>query len=350
MSLTLDSLLEHALRNENLHRRYQALELSLIGAPDFAGFLAVLRDELPAVLAPRETLLVVADPDGDIATILGLDETLPPGLVLLRDAGALEQVFPAGCRDPLLGRIGHEVQIGLPWQGPVLSAAVLPLVRQNSLLGLLAIGCHDAAHYEPGQGTDFLERFAAIVTLCLENVLNRERLKWLGLTDPLTGLYNRRYFEQRLQEEAQRTRRHGDPLACLMLDADHFKRINDTWGHQAGDVVLKVLAGRVRQQLRGCDVAARIGGEEFAVLLPATPVRHVQLVAERIRLAIAGEPVHVSPDCVLQVSVSLGAAMLAPGAADISPERLMARADAALYQAKRNGRNRTMLAAAGVPA
>ena len=79
MSLTLDSLLEHALRNENLHRRYQALELSLIGAPDFAGFLAVLRDELPAVLAPRETLLVVADPDGDIATILGLDETLQIG-------------------------------------------------------------------------------------------------------------------------------------------------------------------------------------------------------------------------------------------------------------------------------
>ena len=198
-------------------------------------------------------------------------------------------------------------------------------------------------------GTDFIEHMASIVAVCLENVVNIERLKYMGLTDPLTGVNNRRYIERRLQEEIGRSMRHGYTLSCLYIDIDHFKQINDRLGHQAGDEVLRCVAERIKEELRLSDALGRFGGEEFVALLIDAEQEDALHVAERIRLSIAEQPLNLSSGESLDVTISVGiAALLRP---DISTpietlvREFVARADQALYQAKAGGRNRVMVAA-----
>jgi diguanylate cyclase (GGDEF)-like protein len=155
--------------------------------------------------------------------------------------------------------------------------------------------------------------------------------------DPLTGIANRRGFDAALDRVLAQARRSGSPAALLLLDLDHFKTVNDTWGHQVGDFVLQAVARTIRQELRGSeDVAARLGGEEFAVALPGARADHALLVAERMRRAVAGIDIRRA-DSRIGLSISIGVA--AARETDL-PEALLSLADAALYRAKANGRNR----------
>lgn len=164
-----------------------------------------------------------------------------------------------------------------------------------------------------------------------------EEVYQLATHDALTELYNRRHFLELLEKEIARAQRHGRPLALAILDVDLFKRINDAYGHIAGDGVLKQMAEIVRQHVRGEDVAARIGGEEFAVLLPEADPESAHAFAERLRDAIATAT--FSAGGIPQtITISIGLADLAESRSDRST--LMRAADAALYQAKEGGRNR----------
>ncbi|WP_163865393.1 diguanylate cyclase [Myxococcus eversor] len=171
----------------------------------------------------------------------------------------------------------------------------------------------------------------------------REELLALSRTDALTGLFNRRCFEERLGDEFARSRRYQSPLSLVMLDIDHFKRINDTFGHPFGDQVLKAVAQTTRSRLREVDVLARYGGEEFIALLPETGTADALRVCERVREAIAELRVeHVGVDGKRQevrLTASLGVATV-PSADLESSEALLRAADAALYGAKGAGRNR----------
>jgi len=153
--------------------------------------------------------------------------------------------------------------------------------------------------------------------------------------DPLTGLPNRRAFEEDLAREVARAARTGEPLAVVMLDLDRFKAVNDGYGHAAGDAVLRALAARAQGAVRAGDVVARLGGEELGLLLPGADLARAAEVAERLRAALAALPVDAAGHA-LAVTASLGCAVLAPGE---PPEALVARADARLYDAKRDGRN-----------
>ncbi len=161
----------------------------------------------------------------------------------------------------------------------------------------------------------------------------------LSNRDPLTGLVNRRSFEMALEREIDRVARAGEPALLLMLDIDHFKRVNDTHGHVAGDVVIRAVADAVRQSVRPMDTVARTGGEEFAVVLPNCPSSFGPTVAERIRATVAGMAVPVTPSVSLTVTVSLGGAF-APQWVRSSPLLWMERTDRQLYRAKAEGRNR----------
>jgi two-component system cell cycle response regulator len=169
----------------------------------------------------------------------------------------------------------------------------------------------------------------------------------LALRDPLTGLANRRALEVMLAEEVARSARHARPLSILMADVDHFKQINDLYGHAAGDTVLRQLASLLAQELRSIDKAARYGGEELLVLLPETPLAEARMVAERVRLAIEGhtfvvDPEDDEPPVALRLTLSLGVAAIPETAATL--QRLVEVADRALYHAKHEGRNRVAVA------
>lgn len=161
-------------------------------------------------------------------------------------------------------------------------------------------------------------------------------------TDPLTGLYNRRFLEKRFSEELSRTRRTGLPLSCIMLDIDHFKSINDTHGHDFGDVVLQETALNLKQNLREYDTIARYGGEEFVVILPSTNYDDATRVAEKIRGVIAAHN-YATNGITLAVTISLGVycGSTREELAETSPE-FIRRADEALYKAKGSGRNRVV--------
>lgn len=167
-------------------------------------------------------------------------------------------------------------------------------------------------------------------------------LQRIATTDALTGLWNRRHLLERLEAETARSRRNGRPLCLAILDVDRFKRVNDLNGHPAGDEVLRVLARRIKDSLRLSDVVGRMGGEEFAILMPETDRGQAQLVCERLRETVARRPVRLPSGAALTVTLSTGIALMA---GEEASDKLISRADAALYDAKADGRNCVKLAA-----
>jgi two-component system cell cycle response regulator len=166
----------------------------------------------------------------------------------------------------------------------------------------------------------------------------------LAVTDELTGLYNRRYFDRHLALMLEKAREQERDMAVMLIDMDFFKSVNDTHGHDIGDAVLKEFAVRLRRNIRGVDLACRFGGEEFVVLMPDTDYRQAQNVAERVRTAVAERAFDTSARQPLSVTVSVGVAL--NETENDTPEMILKRADVALYRAKREGRNRVVFDAA----
>ena len=187
------------------------------------------------------------------------------------------------------------------------------------------------------------------IALSLQTAADLRRLDLLeaeNITDPLTKVYNRRYLDRRLAEEVVRSKRYTLDLSVLLLDIDHFKRVNDRYGHQAGDVTLSTLGSLFKTGLRDSDVVARYGGEEFLVICTNTAIDGAALVAERLRRLVESQQVQI-PDSsggsqTIQISISIGVAGL--GASVDNKEKLVQAADQALYRAKGEGRNRVIVA------
>lgn len=187
------------------------------------------------------------------------------------------------------------------------------------------------------------------IKLSLQTAADLRRIVLLeseNITDPLTKVYNRRYLDRRLEEEVVRSKRYTLDLSVLLLDIDHFKRVNDMYGHQAGDVTLSILGSLFKTGLRNSDVVARYGGEEFLVICTNTAIDGAALVAERLRQIVESQQVQI-PDSsggsqTIQISISIGAACLS--ASVDSKEKLVQAADQALYRAKEEGRNRVIIA------
>jgi diguanylate cyclase (GGDEF)-like protein len=225
------------------------------------------------------------------------------------------------------------------------SVVIVPLVTSTTVIGLLAIGSADDTRLSPSHATDFLELLAALSASAIESQVNASRLQLTGFVDPLTGLFNRRYLDARLSEEIESAREDCGSLTYLIIDADYFKRVNDSLGHQGGDYVLQAIAQRVRKNIKSRDVSARFGGEEFVVVARHLTQAMALQLAERIRVAVACEDVVAGADGArLSVSVSIGCCWttgrtLVGSTSDIAA-LLNKNADSALYAAKAAGRNR----------
>lgn len=168
----------------------------------------------------------------------------------------------------------------------------------------------------------------------------------MALTDSLTGLYNRRYLEVHLEKLLRKNQENKKALGVLLVDIDHFKKVNDTYGHKVGDEVLKIFADRLKDKLRSVDLVARLGGEEFAVILPDVYEARAHQIAERLRSSIADEPFKCSaPEGKISVTTSIGGALIDHGAHTVV--EVLARADKCLYEAKTGGRNNTIFEGTG---
>lgn len=166
----------------------------------------------------------------------------------------------------------------------------------------------------------------------------------MAVTDDMTGLYNRRYFDRHLGVMLSKAQSQDRDMALMILDIDHFKSVNDCYGHDVGDVVLKEFAARLKRNIRGVDLACRFGGEEFVVLMPDTDYRQAEAIAERVRQSIGERGFDIGAERPLAVTVSAGVSL--NEARTDTPESLIKRADVALYRAKREGRNRVVFDAA----
>ncbi|HEY8084494.1 MAG TPA: GGDEF domain-containing protein [Methylophilaceae bacterium] len=176
-----------------------------------------------------------------------------------------------------------------------------------------------------------------LATLSYELYKSEQRLSALSQKDPLTGAYNRRYFDEQSRIECARSHRYGQALSILMLDLDKFKQVNDTYGHAAGDEVLKSIVHVGLGALRKSDILARFGGEEFVVLLPHADIKEASMLAERLRKAIENTEI-MADGAQLKVTVSIGVSILAASESDSI--EMLSRADYAMYNAKHGGRNR----------
>ncbi|MEM9468989.1 MAG: PleD family two-component system response regulator [Pseudomonadota bacterium] len=205
----------------------------------------------------------------------------------------------------------------------------------------LEIGAHDYI-LRPIDSNEFLAR----VRTQIRRKRFQDRLRSsfevsisMALTDPLTGLYNRRYFEVHMAKTIEQARRSNKEMALLIMDIDHFKSVNDNYGHGVGDEILKEFADRIQEKLRSFDLVARFGGEEFVAILPDVSEEIAHIVSERLRRSIADEPFKCSaPDGQIDISVSIGGTLIS-SQTEKTLEELLKRADDALYEAKENGRN-----------
>jgi diguanylate cyclase (GGDEF)-like protein len=339
-----------ARHNHDVMQRFQQRQMALLNAADLHDLLRQLTLGLQRSFGLDRVHLVLLDPYHVLRDLLGAQS----------DRQAPRQVELCHALDDFRARIGEPRTVWLGEWVPERhrrlfradlsgSVAVLPLAQADGVSGCLCMQSKDPGRFRAGMETDFIANLAHIAAVCLENAVNRERLRLVGFTDSLTGLYNRRHLEHRLTQELARAQRHTQPLACLFIDADHFKAINDAFGHAAGDRVLEALAQRLTGRLRTSDIATRYGGEEFAVLLPHTDIDSACHLAEDIRRAIAAEPVPLGNGERVPVTVSIGVAAYCPqhppwpGCAG---QHLLAHADRAVYQAKQDGRNRVSVAAA----
>ena len=302
---------------------------------DLKELLDRLCTQLPHSFPVEQVAIFLRDEDGDLVlraqqgtlpTTLKEGDVLPPWLCLRPGRHGMQSVLrrsvamPAGC----FPSAAEEV--------------CLPLVSFGENIGLLACATSQKKAFLAND-IQALESVADILATATQNARYVDRVRQLAYRDGLTGVFNRRYFESRLVDEVTRAARYGGGVSVLMIDLDHFKKINDDFGHMLGDDVLRAVSAAFLRQLRKVDVVCRYGGEEFAIILPATHGASAATVAEKLRRAVANTEFSGVP---YRVTVSIGVAEFP--ANGITRDDIVRAADAALYAAKEAGRNQVCLA------
>jgi diguanylate cyclase (GGDEF)-like protein len=326
---------------ERLNRTTKPLEV-------FDATLEVARGMVPVDFA---AVTLVEDREGRqvhrVARVLGAEEgkgtAVLEGLEFKDDTGLVASAVRLGSSLP-----AKEIDVA---KAPVFDSAtrlrglaslkVIPLRTAQKVLGAVVLGARRAGAYGP----EAVRQLEVVAMQAAESIYRArlfEQTERLATTDGLTGLLNHRTFQGRLDEHVAHAQRYGKKLSLILCDIDHFKSVNDTYGHPAGDLVLKAVARTLAKEARATDVVARYGGEEFAIVMPETDTAGALVIAERIRERI-GKMVTETDQGPLRVTMSLGVATFPEDAT--AKAGLVERADGCLYHAKRHGRNQSVAAA-----
>jgi len=356
LKLQLNGLLKRALTNEQKQALFDSFSIDLISANTPAQLRDSVLFQMQVQFKLHNVVLTLIDLDKDAENLFyGQDELAKslydPKLHILHLKRDKEKISSLN-KKPLLGL---DVISQYQWMVASLtnvdlckSAALIPLMRNDKLIGSLLLLSGDENRYQKGIGTTFLQKLSAMTAVAIENCLTQQRIKEMGYQDPLTQAYNRRYFDMRLNDEIEKCLDQKTFLACLFIDVDFFKKVNDSFGHHVGDLVLVRLVKLIKLQVRTCDVVSRYGGEEFSVILPALSLTDVRVIAERIRKAVELDVELSCGKTNLHVTVSIGLELLeAKNVTHLNLESisdmLLQHADVALYKAKASGRNQVVV-------
>jgi len=339
-----EDISEHRRLEEAERRRLQELEALRATMADISSELDMdklirkIMERVLALLDANQGMLCLYRPaQGDLEVVVSYNQNRDyTGTRFALGEGGVGTV--AETRRPMIIQdYQHWEKRSPKYIDPNVSLIEMPLLSGSELLGVIMVASDADKRPFSQEDLRLVEMFAFEVAIALRNVQLLEETRRLAITDALTGIYNRRYFMERAQFEMERSRRYSKALSVLMFDIDHFKRINDRYGHLAGDQALQAVTRIARESLRNVDILGRYGGEEFVVLLPEATLSEANQAAERLRQEIAHTPIP-SEAGTLQLTVSVGVAGLNASIQDVGV--LIDKADQAMYRAKQSGRNK----------
>ncbi|RLB27778.1 MAG: GGDEF domain-containing protein [Deltaproteobacteria bacterium] len=337
----IDKILEHITVNEEIAKKFFEIEAGILSVGSFRDLFETLLQLIEEKFSiPHVWITMVREND-----VSHLMEALESSHVLRERLSVVKRkVFLK-----LINEKGSPVLVNedlkpfyalLPKNQKYFakSLAVVPITLDGEVIGSLNLGDFSESRFQPDMDTFFLSELAVKISICLSNVTSRERLTFLATRDPLTGLLNRREMETMLDREFSRAVRYGTPLAVLFIDCDEFKTVNDTYGHDCGDTLLKYLAEQIRAMIRKDDLAFRYAGDEFVVVLPNQTSKQALKVSERLQRYFEKNPLKFQES---RIPISISCGMASTRDPDIkNPEALLKKADERLYEVKNKKESR----------
>ncbi|HET6371105.1 MAG TPA: sensor domain-containing diguanylate cyclase, partial [Nitrospiria bacterium] len=311
-------------------------------------FRSILDKSTEFLQAEQGSLMVLEEENNvlSIRAIKGLNKTLVEMLRIHPGEGISGRVYESGL--PMLVQdITSDQRVSQPPRSRYKTGSFIsaPLKLHNRTIGVINVADKTTGSPFSDGDLELLTAIGSYASVAIERssyYQKTEELRKISITDHLTGLLNRRYFQERLIEEVERSRRHRLPVSLMIIDVDDFKKINDSLGHPAGDEILKILTHSIRSYIRAIDVAARYGGEEFTIILPQTTKQDAAVIAERICKGIErNEAFQERFKGWGLLTVSIGLAAYPDDASNI--EEMVRHADEALYSAKSRGKNKVVL-------
>ena len=331
------------MKSQQLMQAVLDWERALLMADSFAEWLEAAAGPPGAPQDFVGVSLILADPTDELRHLTAGEGSSPESAVPVTFVDSLES------RAPQLGAL-H-----IPWSGEYRAAdhgllfrsslglthlLMLPLRRGGRLVGTYSVGSRGTAPGLAEVDAQLLGHVATVLSASVDRLIDRARLLRGSFADPLTGWNSARYLQARLREEVARCQRYGGSVSCLVVDVDRLQQVNDRHGQPAGDLALQEIAGRIESQVRACDAAARIGSDEFGVVLPSTDGPQAVPLARRILAAVSRNPVGLGDGIERPLTVSMGIASMEPArSADRKAlaDQLVANAIAALHRAKERG-------------
>lgn len=345
---SLRLMVSKAERNEAILNSFFEVELRLLSCARLSDLLDLMLIEFKELFKLSNVNLILFDPEHAARSLL--DDYVPPPagntLRFVQNQRLLKTMYPnqnliVGTPSEALRKEAFPVS-----ENSIQSCALLPLIRQNCLIGSLHLGSADASRYTQHVRYDYIQHLASVISVCIENCINQENLHRLSSIDMLTKVHNRRSFDKEIVRELSRASRANHTLACFFIDLDHFKVVNDSYGHQTGDRVLRTIGLFLAKQLRKTDIIARYGGEEFAVLLPNCDRERAIEIAENLRKKLSLLIFRDEQAKPFRMTTSVGVSLCHP--ADYSnmdlqtlAYQLIQSADKAVYESKHQGRDQT---------
>lgn len=337
----IKELIERVKENDEIATRFHKVERRILSVLNFKDFFEILLTEIIQTFKmPYVWFSVIEDSEAEEVILQTSDES---GILANRLNRIKESVFNAlvgtGTNPLLINKDLKPYYNFFPENNAYMikSMAIAPITLDGKIIGSLNQGDSDIHRFEPGKDTSLLEQLAIKVSLCLSNVTAHEKLKFLAFHDPLTELLNRRVMESVLKREFSRSKRFERVLSLIFIDLDDFKMINDTYGHDAGDAILKYVAEKLVNLTRETDVVSRYAGDEFVVILPETELNKANNLLKRIQNYFKNNPIEYNGEQI-SVSISFGAASTKDSEI-VNSDFLLKKADQRLYLVKQSNKS-----------